>query len=174
VSDSAILMSIRPVYSEAIFTGQKTVELRRRRPAFAEGTTVLVYSSAPDQVVRGTFRTGAVVNGPPCDLWARVGARAAISRADFDAYFAGCETAYAIEVSDPREIEPTALSVRPPQSYLILRSEDHRHADLLALVAEATRGQQSLPGQAFALVRNAAHRLLSAAAVATPLPASSD
>ena len=51
-----VLMSIRPIYAEAIFDGIKTVELRRRRPSFVDGTRVLVYSSSPHQKLLGTFR----------------------------------------------------------------------------------------------------------------------
>lgn len=172
MSDTAILMSIRPVYTEAIFTGRKTVELRRRRPGFGEGTTVLVYSSAPEQVVRGTFRVGDITAAPPDDLWSRVKAEAAISRADFDSYFAGCEIAYAIQVRDPHSLTPTAISLRPPQSYLILRSEDDRHQDLLALAALPVG--RSVPRRALSFARGAAQRVVDAAVAAVPQPASGE
>jgi predicted transcriptional regulator len=143
VNSSAILMSIRPAYAEAIFAGNKTVELRRRRPGFPEGTTVLVYSSAPDQVVRGAFRSGAVLAAPPEDLWALVHDQAAISREDFDAYFGGCEIGYAIQVREPRSLTPAPLPVHPPQSYFVLRPDDENHAALRNLAAEATRPKPS-------------------------------
>ena len=48
-----VLMSIRPIYAEAIFDGIKTVELRRRRPSFVDGTRELVYLSSPQSEAPG-------------------------------------------------------------------------------------------------------------------------
>jgi predicted transcriptional regulator len=128
-----VLMSIRPVYAEAILDGTKTFELRRRRPSFAQGTRVLVYSSAPHQRLQGTFEVGRIIADEPDALWERLGDRAGIDRDLFDTYFDGCSTAYAIEVKKPKRIKPARLSIRPPQSYLFLRSRERRHRPLLRL-----------------------------------------
>ncbi len=128
-----ILMSIRPMYAEAIFAGTKTVELRRRRPSFSKGSRVLVYSSSPSQKLQGTFEVGGVLADEPDALWAKVSKQAGIDREAFDAYFAGCATAYAIEIKNARRIEPTRLAIRPPQSYLFLRSRERRHRRLLQI-----------------------------------------
>ena len=130
---SSVLMSIQPGYAEAILDGTKTVELRRRRPSFSEGTTVLVYSSSPDREVRGAFDAGEVLAGAPDELWLLVRDRAGVARADFLTYFAGCAVAYAIEVRNPRRIEPARLKFRPPQSYLFLQRSDRDHRALLRL-----------------------------------------
>jgi predicted transcriptional regulator len=130
---SDVLMSIQPRYAEAIFNGIKTVELRRRRPSFSRGARVLVYSSSPHQRVQGTFDVGGVVTAAPDSLWRRVGSRAGIDRATFDAYFDGCATGYAIEIENPRRITPAELGIRPPQSYLFLRRRVPRHRRLLRL-----------------------------------------
>ncbi|HEX5308063.1 MAG TPA: ASCH domain-containing protein [Solirubrobacteraceae bacterium] len=126
-------MSIRPAYAEAILDGSKTVELRRKRPSFARGSRVLVYSSSPSQRVNGTFEVGRILADAPEALWPLVAERAGIDRERFDAYFRGCSTAYAIEVENPRRIEPCRLAIRPPQSYLFLRSRERRHRGLLRL-----------------------------------------
>lgn len=130
---SDVLMSIRPVYAEAILSGAKTVELRRRRPSFGSGTRVLVYASSPTQHVEGVFEVGEVLEASPEALWRQVKERAGVDRATFDAYFAGCATAYGIEVVNPRRIGPTKLPIRPPQSYQFLRSQTHAHRPLLQL-----------------------------------------
>ncbi len=132
---SGVLMSIRPRHADAIFAGTKTVELRRRRPSFGVGTRVLVYSSAPLQRLCGSFGVGGVLEDSPDALWRQVGERAGVEREAFDAYFAGCEAAFAIEVLDPTRLAPTPLSIRPPQSYLFLRSGEPRHRALLQLAA---------------------------------------
>jgi predicted transcriptional regulator len=132
-SAPAILMSIRPAYSDAILAGEKTVELRRRRPAFDPGTVVLIYSSSPNQHVCGIFETGKIIEAEPSRMWRRVRHRAGITKRDFDAYFDGCDLAYAIEVHNARRIPPAQLPVRPPQSYQWLRWTERLHLDLLKL-----------------------------------------
>jgi predicted transcriptional regulator len=170
VSDSAVLMSIRPAYADAILNGTKTVELRRRRPSFPPGTPVLIYSSSPDQRVTGTFDVGRVLAAPPSSLWRRVSGRAGVPRDLFDAYFAGCETAYAIEVLRPRRLRPTELPLRPPQSYLILRRGDPRHADLLRLAAgERRKRKPASPNTSQSVAAHLLHKVGRAAA-AVPIP----
>jgi predicted transcriptional regulator len=133
ITDSAILMSIRPAYSDAILAGTKTIELRRRRPALPPGTTVLIYSSAPNQHVCGVFETGDIIQASPSTMWRKVRRRAAITKADFDSYFDGCDLAYGIEIRNARSVDPARISVRPPQSYQWLRRGDRLHVDLLQL-----------------------------------------
>lgn len=124
-------MSIRPGYAEAILSGSKTVELRRRRPSFSPGTRVIVYSSSPEQQLLGTFRTGDVHEGTPGELWKLIKHRAGVDRATFDAYFAGCSEAFAIEVRRPQRLQPKRLRIRPPQSYLFLSPSRRGHRGVL-------------------------------------------
>lgn len=126
-----VLMSIRPEYAAAIFSGSKTYELRRRRPSFAPGSRVVVYSSSPDQRLLGTFEAGEIQEQSPSKLWKIVSQTAGISRKDFDAYFAGCEVGYAIKVRFPTRLDPKPLRFRPPQSYLFLRSGQRAHQSVL-------------------------------------------
>lgn len=130
---NGVLMSIKPAYADAIFAGTKTVELRRRRPSFKPGTRVLVYSSSPAKVIRGSFEAGDVIARDPDVLWDQVKTRAGVNRAAFDGYFDGCQTAYAIEVRAPKTIAPIRLTIRPPQSYLFLRPRQPGHSRLLTL-----------------------------------------
>jgi predicted transcriptional regulator len=126
-----VLMSIRPEYAEAILCGSKVYELRRRRPSFAAGSRVVVYSSSPDQQLLGTFEAGAVHEAEPAALWEVVRGEAGISGEAFDAYFADCAVGYAIKVLRPRRLEPQRLRFRPPQSYLFLRPGRRGHRGVL-------------------------------------------
>jgi predicted transcriptional regulator len=132
---AAVLMSIRPVYANAIFDGTKTVELRRRRPSFGPGTRVLVYTSSPTSALDGVFESGEVIELPLQDLWAAVSHRAGVDRETFDTYFLGCETGYAIEVTNARRVQRARLPFRPPQSYLFLRRDRTNHRTLLRRLA---------------------------------------
>jgi predicted transcriptional regulator len=130
-----VLMSIRPEYAEAIFSGAKTFELRRRRPSFAPGSRVVVYSSSPDQRLLGTFEAGDIHEQNPSKLWKIVSQAAGISRKDFDAYFVGCEVGYAIQVRSPTRLDPKPLKIRPPQSYLFLQPGRRGHQTVLRWAA---------------------------------------
>jgi len=130
-----VLMSIRPQYAEAILSGAKTFELRRRRPSFASGSRVVVYSSSPDRQLLGTFEAGVVHEASPESLWQLVSKKAGVTRDVFDAYFEGCERGYAIEVNAPKRLEPKPLRFRPPQSYLYLRPGRRGHRTVLRWAA---------------------------------------
>jgi predicted transcriptional regulator len=130
-----VLMSIRPVYAEAIFAGTKTIELRRRRPSFPIGTRVVVYSTAPEQRLHGSFEVAGILEAQPEELWRTVHKRAGVDRSAFDIYFNGCDLAYGIEIAGPRRITPTVLPIRPPQSYQYLRAQRPKHRDILRLAA---------------------------------------
>ncbi|HTD09529.1 MAG TPA: hypothetical protein VK680_11615 [Solirubrobacteraceae bacterium] len=126
-----VLMSIRPAYAEAILSGSKLYELRRRRPSFGAGSQVVVYSSSPDQRLLGTFMAGAIHEAEPAVLWKLVRGKAGVDREAFVAYFEGCSIAFAIEVRSPQRLEPAPLRFRPPQSYLFLRHSQRRHRRVL-------------------------------------------
>jgi len=126
-------MSIRPRFAEAILDGKKTVELRRRRPSLPVGVRVLIYASSPTQHVIGWFETGSVIADRPTVLWEMVRDRAGVSRAEFRAYFAGCELAHAIEISAAERLSPMALGMRPPQSWQYLHATNRQHRGLLSL-----------------------------------------
>ena len=126
-----VLMSIRPQYAEAILSGSKLYELRRRRPSFGVGSRVVVYSSSPDQRLLGTFEAGIIHEADPEALWKLVRGQAGVDRQAFAAYFTGCHVAYAIEVRSPQRREPAALRFRPPQSYLFLRRGRRGHRRVL-------------------------------------------
>jgi predicted transcriptional regulator len=130
-----VLMSIRPEYAEAILSGEKVYELRRRRPSFAAGSRVVVYSSSPDRRLLGTFEAGAVHEAAPSALWRFVRGQAGIDRAAFEAYFSDCQIAYAIEVRVPQRLAPKRLRFRPPQSYLFLRAGQRAHRSVLRWAA---------------------------------------
>jgi predicted transcriptional regulator len=135
VKKKSVLMSIRPEYAEAILSGEKTVELRRRRPSFPPGTRVLIYSSAPDQKLLGTFEVGAIHEASPQGLWRKVAKRAGVDHETYETYFEGCQTAYGIEARSVRRLKPRQLRIRPPQSYFFLRPDRRAHRPVLRWAA---------------------------------------
>jgi predicted transcriptional regulator len=148
--DRALLLSIRPEYAKKIFDGSKTVELRRVRPRVARGDLVLVYASAPVKAVLGAFEVARVRSGTPTSLWNIVVSKAGVTRRQFDAYFLGAKTGYAIFLKRKWLLEePLGLdklrkrqsNFRPPQSYHYLSASQADRIGIRKLFQSDTPGQ---------------------------------
>lgn len=121
-----IILSIKPQFVEAIFTGRKRFELRRRRPEIEPGTVVYVYCTAPQQAIVGRFTCPSVHMGGPGELWTRFGPFSCVSVEEFLTYFRGVKIGYALEIAQVRPwAEPVGLAALrriaprfwPPQFY---------------------------------------------------------
>lgn len=129
VDPGALFLSLRPQYAEALLCGHKTVELRRVRPTAPAGTMVLLYASSPAMTLVGKAEVGAIRVAPLDDIWRDLGHETAISRSQYDDYFAGLQQAVAISLLNIRRLpRPRPLDdlrhrlegFRPPQSYRYL------------------------------------------------------
>lgn len=122
-----VVFSIKPEYCDKIVSGTKTVELRRRFPmSVPVGTTALIYATSPTRALLGIAEIGEVHRCAPEEIWDTFAERACIARKDFDSYFEGVESGYAIELRRARRLRRAlALSelrerfaFEPPQSFL--------------------------------------------------------
>lgn len=122
-----VVLSVRPVYSDKIFQGKKTVELRRRFPVSApRGTVAYIYSTTPIRAMVGSAEIEAVTKLPVKDIWKNFGKAAQIKKIDFDGYFEGLDEGFAIHISNARAFSrPVDLAelrqrfgFEPPQSFL--------------------------------------------------------
>lgn len=119
------LMSLHPVYANAILEGQKTVEFRKR-PLADDVRHVVMYATKPVAQVVGVFQIASQDSVDPLSAWLRFGAMGAIEQDAFFRYFEGTEYAVAIGVTDvvPLQrgvpLEETTGVKRPPQSFQYL------------------------------------------------------
>lgn len=128
-AEGALLLSIKPHYVALILEGEKLVELRRTRPRIKKGELVLIYESSPTMALVGYGLVETVISAPPSRLWPQVKSQAGVSRAEFELYFEGASTGFAIQfkkvwslrnrvwLSKLREIWD---GFHPPQTYLYL------------------------------------------------------
>jgi predicted transcriptional regulator len=123
-----LLLSIHPRYVDAILVGDKRFELRRRKPSVEKGAG-LIYSTSPRMELAATFQVAAVTRAPLVMLWQLVRESAGVSRREFDAYFQGCDTGVAIQLSDVLRLSnPIPLQAlrqhwcgfQPPQGFRYL------------------------------------------------------
>ncbi|WP_027553695.1 helix-turn-helix domain-containing protein [Bradyrhizobium sp. Cp5.3] len=122
-----VVLSVRPVYSQKIMAGEKTVELRRRFPISApSGTVAYIYSTSPVRAMVGSAEIENVYKMPIADIWKKFGSKARITRDDFESYFSGLEAGFALKFKNARAFaRPIDLSelrrrfrFEPPQSFL--------------------------------------------------------
>ena len=99
VSESPILISLKPHYADLIFKGLKRAELRRRDLTRMEGRDVFIYVTSPVRKLQGGFHVGKVLTGTPEEIWD--------------------------EVSEGRTRRQTGLRCLLLRSGACLRSEDH-------------------------------------------------
>lgn len=140
MNGSALLLSIKPRFADAIFARHKRVELRRVKPRVGPGDLVLIYVSSPRCALEGAFEVERVLEAKPSVLWGHVSDSAGISRDEFNHYFGDREVAYAIVVRKVWRLAPVTLStmrrvkIRPPQSYQYLSAAAAAKLALRALV----------------------------------------
>ena len=121
-----LLLSLKPRFADLVFMGEKTVELRRRIASAMKGREVFIYVSSPVRMIRGGFRVAEVWSSDPETVWREVASGTGVAKAEYDAYYAGCDIAHAFGLSDvwaheaPVEIERVRRALpgfRPPQSW---------------------------------------------------------
>lgn len=123
-------MSIKPEHANKIFDGTKKFEYRRVlfKADLNDIEKVIVYASAPVQMVIGEFKIKATSTGSPRFLWAVTQHYSGIDKNGFFAYFKGKEVANCIIIEShilydkPIPLSDYGIS-RPPQSFMYLREE---------------------------------------------------
>ena len=103
------LISIRPRYAEAILTGEKTVELRRRIPAIDLGTRLWIYATRPLGAIVGSAIVDKIIEGTPVEIWEMCMGRIAVGRCEYDEYFAGTDSALGIVLTDVTRRRPIGI-----------------------------------------------------------------
>ncbi len=119
-----VLLSIKPKFASAIFSGEKQFEFRRAIFKNKNIGKVYVYASKPIGLVIGEFEIEEVITENPDSLWNITKSASGISKQYFDEYFEGKQIAHAIKVSSVQEyaIPVTLMELfniaRPPQSFM--------------------------------------------------------
>ncbi len=127
--EKVLLLSIKPEYANKIFSGEKTVELRRTKPNLKRGDIVAVYVSSPIMALSGQFEVDEVLERKPEKLWSEVGEESGIKKNEFENYYRGAEIGFGIKIKKVVNFKrPVPLSnlrktwtgFNPPQIYRYL------------------------------------------------------
>ena len=122
--ESVMIISIKPHWADAIARGEKTIELRRRRPLIIAGQPFIVYSTLPEGRLVTLGRITEVIEGTPDEIWHATQESTMIGRDDFDAYFGGASAAYGLCLdSSSRLVEqPTLQELRDRSGFIAPQS----------------------------------------------------
>ena len=99
-----ILLSIKPKYSEKIFSGEKRYEFRKQTPK-EKIEKVYVYESNPTQHIVGWFTIKQILIGSPKDIWEKCKSYGGIDYGNFFAYCADKTTIHALEIDEYEQFE---------------------------------------------------------------------
>lgn len=128
----SILISIKPEFVDLIFSGQKTVELRRVVPKdLNTETEIIIYASSPTKCIVGRATVKQIEAHPLELLWSKIGHKAGITFDYFLEYFNGKDMGYGLVLenierfSTPFHLNSLReqLDFYPPQSYMYTSPE---------------------------------------------------
>ena len=138
-----LIISIRPTYAEAILSGVKTVELRRRIPSIEIGAKLWIYSTLPVGAVIGFAVVEDIIESTPEDIWRLYNRQAGIEQKYYDQYFIGSQKAVALLLGEVEKVNPVEInllrtlrkSFHPPQVMLKLSEAETNSLKKLAHIA---------------------------------------
>ena len=98
-----VFLPIKPQYAEKLLSGEKHFEFRRK--TFGQHVThIVVYASSPVKQILGIVEIKQIHRDTPSATWQKTFETAGIAKSDFFEYFAGVDTAYAIEIKQRTKI----------------------------------------------------------------------
>lgn len=132
MTSRVLLLSLRPRFADAILSGTKTVELRRRPVNASPGTVVILYSSAPVMAIVGTARLSQVTVSEPQAAWVKHKSGLGLEKDEYDGYLDGSSNAYLLHLTRVCALnEPLHLHrlrqdgvFQPPQSFRYVAASD--------------------------------------------------
>lgn len=123
---SNLLISLQGTFADKIVSGEKTVELRRRRIRASKGSHLWLYVKSPRATIEARAVISETIEGSPSEIWNEFGRECGIRREEFKAYFADADRAFAILIGKVRclrtaltlqDIRKVAADFQPPQFY---------------------------------------------------------
>jgi type I restriction enzyme, S subunit len=111
-----VILVIKPDYAEAILSGTKTYEFRKR--AFKREDIERVYLCTSGKIV-GSFEIEFTLLGSPQAVWSACHEYGGISKQDFFDYFGNSNQGVAYKVKNPERCKGNALT--RPQSFCYMQ-----------------------------------------------------
>lgn len=125
---TSVILSIKPYYSQAIISGTKKVEFRKKkfkRPV----DKIFIYSSSPEKLIIGYFTISEIVQDSPKNLWKDFNEIGGINEQDFFEYYKDMEIGFSIIIDKVHKfengIDPIDFIEKfcAPQSYIYVEEK---------------------------------------------------
>ena len=125
---TSVILSIKPIYAQAIIAGTKKVEFRKK--IFKrEVEKIFIYSSMPKKMIIGYFTILEIIEDTTTNLWKEFNKVGGISEKDFFEYYNNVEKGFSIKIDKvmkfDEEIEPSEFIEEfcAPQSYIYIEEK---------------------------------------------------
>jgi len=92
-----ILLSIKPEYTEKIFSGEKKYEFRKQKPKQII-EMVIIYECHPSKNIVGWFNVKRIISGSPKEIWVKCKNSGGIEKEDYFNYCNGKKIIYALQI----------------------------------------------------------------------------
>jgi len=126
------VLSIKPEFSNLIFSGDKKIELRKSKPKIQPGSLILIYNTYPDMAVVGYCKLKQFIELSPARIWSTYSAKLGIDFQRFQEYYDGRKKAVGLEISDViafeqpiklKDIKEVLPEFSPPQTFRYLTKD---------------------------------------------------
>ena len=142
-----ILMAIKTKYAQMIYAGWKRYEYRKRFPINSGHSLILLYETAPVQMITGAFHTGTQERDDIDRIWADTKHVSGLHYTQYYAYWGRDKTGVKIYIDAVYPFkEPIPLSSTnakgPPQSYQRIKTmEIHDKVDYSGPASDELRDE---------------------------------
>lgn len=100
-----LVVSIKPEFANKIFSGEKTIELRKATPNVQKGDIIIIYVTNPVKAFKGIGKVEEIVQGTPKVIWKNYSKSSGISKETFFDYYSNAYKAVGILLCDIQELE---------------------------------------------------------------------
>jgi len=120
---TSVILSIKPIYSQAIVSGTKKVEFRKKKFK-RDVNKIFIYSSSPEKLIVGYFTILDIVEDSPKNLWNLYNKVGGINEIDFFDYYKDVKTGFSIIIDKVYKFENGVDPIdflekfSAPQSYI--------------------------------------------------------
>lgn len=145
INNDILLISVKPQYATKIFSGEKTIELRKSAPKKAgKNSYIIIYVTAPVKEIWGICKIENIITENPNSLWRNFGDKTGISESEFKNYYGENKKAFGIKLKDVSKLFKYSIKLdilkslfpefMPPQTYCYIDKNTIKYSKLKELI----------------------------------------
>jgi predicted transcriptional regulator len=124
----SIIISVKPIFLEKIFSGEKKFEFRKKFPVLENGCVIYLYASSPVKKIIGYGVLNNILIDTPLNLWEKTYIFSGVSFDEYQKYFHEKTIGFAINFKEivkfKNFLNLDQLGVKnAPQNYEYIKNE---------------------------------------------------